>query len=274
MAKTKFEDLPPNALKVLIEELLCTLKKELVKKQTELEKAPQGSLHVSRSGKYVQYYHLTKGCGKTGRYLKKSTAENRAFIVALAQKAYDKDAVTALQSEITLMQHFLAKSRFCGRFMPRINKRKLSLVEPMTLSDDAYAARWKQMAFEQKAFRETDRGFLSSDGLRVRSKSELIIARALKQNHIPFRYEPRLKLQDRSVYPDFVCLNVRTRAEFVWEHLGLLDDAEYAQKAVKKLRGYQASGWFPGQNLIITLETKECALDEQAMQQVIAAYLA
>ena len=30
---------------------------------------------------------------------------------------------------------------------------------------------------------------------------------------------------------DFICLNLRTRQEFIWEHFGMMNDAEYASSA-------------------------------------------
>lgn len=157
-----------------------------------------------------------------------------ALIRHLAQKEYDEDAAKALESEIALIEDFLRQSRFSGQFQTKLHQSKQPLAEHLSLSDEEYVKRWK---------------------------------------HIPFRYEPRLKLKAYTVHPDFMCLNVRTRTEFVWEHFGMMDDTEYAAKNVLKLHAYQADGWIPGRNLIITMETKKSHIDAISIQQIIEAYL-
>lgn len=68
----------------------------------------------------------------------------------------------------------------------------------------------------------------SSDDERYRSKSEFLIASALKDAGVPFRYECSLYLNGYgTVYPDFTVLNKRTRRVFYHEHLGMMDDINY-----------------------------------------------
>ena len=75
------------------------------------------------------------------------------------------------------------------------------------------------------------------------------------------------------VYSDFTCLNVRTRKEFVWEHLGMMDDAEYARNAIMKIEMYQNSGYFLGENLIFTMETRDKPLNSQMVRKIVKKYL-
>ena len=74
-------------------------------------------------------------------------------------------------------------------------------------------------------------------------------------------------------HPDFYCLNVRTRQEYAWEHLGMMDDESYAARAVEKLALYSANGYFPGKNLIITMETKKAQISSQEITRLINEYL-
>ena len=67
-----------------------------------------------------------------------------------------------------------------------------------------------------------DTEFYSNNGVRVRSKSELIIANLLEQYDVPYKYEMPLSLDENGIVrPDFIALNVRLRSEYVWEHLGM-----------------------------------------------------
>ena len=110
------------------------------------------------------------------------------------------------------------------------------------------------------------------------SKSEVIIANALKSHDVPYRYEYPLVLEvadedHREFHPDFYCLNLRTRQEYAWEHFGMMDDAEYAERAVQKLSLYSTNGYFPGKNLIITMESKSAPLSSQEINRIINEYL-
>lgn len=75
------------------------------------------------------------------------------------------------------------------------------------------------------------------------------------------------------LHPDFYCLNLRTRQEFAWEHFGMMDDPDYASRAAEKLRLYAENGFFPGKNLIITMETTKQQLSSKMLREVIKAYL-
>ncbi len=68
-------------------------------------------------------------------------------------------------------------------------------------------------------------------------------------------------------------MNVRTRKEFYWEHFGLMDNFEYAQNTAGKLRLYAENNIFPGQNLIITMETQAEPLTTKIVEMMIKAFL-
>ena len=53
----------------------------------------------------------------------------------------------------------------------------------------------------------------------------------------------------------------------------MMDDAEYAARAVEKLALYSANGYFPGKNLIITMESKSAPIDSLEIGRVINEYL-
>ena len=77
----------------------------------------------------------------------------------------------------------------------------------------------------------------------------------------------------KTFHPDFMCLNVRTRKEFYWEHFGLMDNFEYAQNTAGKLRLFAENNIFPGQNLIITMETQAEPLVTQFVERLIKTFL-
>jgi hypothetical protein len=102
---------------------------------------------------------------------------------------------------------------------------------------------------------------------------------------VPYRYEFPLLMDKNANYPDFsdydfcrlhpdfYCLNLRTRGEFAWEHFGMMDDLEYAARAAEKIQLYQENGFFPGKNLIITMETSKKPLSSRGLKNLIKEYL-
>lgn len=151
--------------------------------------------------------------------------------------------------------------------LPEVKKR---LIVPIVQSDEEFVKEWKDQEFSQKSSWGTDQGLVTEQGETVRSKSELIIANLLYRLGIPYRYECALYLEGYgTVHPDFTILSVRNRTEIIWEHLGKMDDPDYARDNVKKIKAYQKNGYIPGKNLIITMETSESVLDIQTIKDLI-----
>ena len=128
--------------------------------------------------------------------------------------------------------------------------------------------------YEGKGFAEDAPEFYTSRGERVRSKSEWIIAELLEKEGIPYRYEYPVYLRGfGKVYPDFTVLNVRTRREIYWEHMGMMDNPVYAEKAVNKIHTYEQNGMFQGEDLLVTYETSKNPLNQKVIMRMIQRYL-
>ena len=102
--------------------------------------------------------------------------------------------------------------------------------------------------------------FYTKMGIIVRSKSEVIIATALYDNNIKFEYEKAIKISDVIYYPDFT-VEKKNGDIILWEHLGLIDNPDYRNKAYRKILKYNENGYYQGKNLILTYETAESPLD-------------
>lgn len=106
----------------------------------------------------------------------------------------------------------------------------------------------------------------------VRSKSEAMIAKVLKQNKIPYRYECALNLGEIQTYPDFTIRHPKTGEYFYWEHFGLLDKADYVENMHKKMRHYTSNNIMPGINLIATYETQNKPLTFEIIEMLVNYY--
>lgn len=106
----------------------------------------------------------------------------------------------------------------------------------------------------------------------VRSKSEAMIAKVLKQYKIPYRYESQLILDDVELYPDFTIRHPKTGEYFYWEHFGLLDKPEYVKTMHTKMQLYTANNIMPSIKLITTYETKEKPLTFEMVELLVKYY--
>lgn len=101
-----------------------------------------------------------------------------------------------------------------------MDTERRKLITPVTLETKDYAHEWQSIQYTPKPIGPAISNHLTDKGETVRSKSEVIIANTLARQQIPYRYEYPVKLKTYTAHPDFYCLNLRTRQEYLWEHLG------------------------------------------------------
>ena len=100
----------------------------------------------------------------------------------------------------------------------------------------------------------------TSNGIAMRSKSELLIAEAFLSAKVGFEYEKPLVLGGETRYPDFTIEDDVSGRTIYWEHLGMLDRDTYRASWQKKLAWYRANGVYPideaplGATLLVTTE--------------------
>ena len=94
--------------------------------------------------------------------------------------------------------------------------------------------------------------YLTVKGDLVRSRAERKIANELYEKGIPYSYEKPLLVRGKKILPDFVI--VYKGKIIIWEHLGMLDIPEYAEKWKRKKLFYESIGFIEGENLIVTTE--------------------
>lgn len=269
--KNKFELLPPFDLvhhllvrKQQLEQLLPTLERKL-------SSAPEGRLRISKSHGALQYYQVGVKTGKQVYLSKKKLP----LIKNLAQKTYNKEILTKVKKQLLGINELLScmENNRIEEAVQSLPESRKGLLEPVTLPDKEYIRRWNAIVYQSKPFLQGVPAMFTSRGERVRSKSEILIADTLARLGIPYRYEWPIQLADFKVYPDFYCLNLRTREEIAWEHFGMVDNSDYAEKMVYKLENYEKSNFHVGRNLIISLETTNHPITIKNIEQKIHEYL-
>ncbi len=278
----KLESLSPVVFLPQIEARITELEEVLKTKQFAVKKNPSGLVRIVRRGKSLLFYKRSSPTDVQGTYMPRSQEK---LAHALIQNDYDKKTIPAIEAEIKELKAFIKayKEKSCDTVYKKLASTRREVVTPLTLDDQAYAAAWLKVEYHHKKFAEDAPKLYTENNEQVRSKSEVIIANALKAAGVPYRYEFSV-LVDRNpevevdtdfchLHPDFYCLNLRTRHEFAWEHFGMMDDPDYAARAAEKLELYAENGFFPGKNLIITMETSAKPLSSKLLKSVIKTYL-
>ena len=246
-------------------ELLVSLKKI----QEFLKTAPKENLRICKKGKHFQYY-IEKN--KKRIYLSKKN-------ISLAQKIAQRDYFKTLQH--ILIKNTKTLNNFISNYKPEkleacytnLSQGRRQLIQPLFPDTETYAQVWQAKNYERK--KETpENNYQTMKNELVRSKSEIIIANLLNSKKVPYHYEYPVKLSSGAIiYPDFFCLNKRTRQEFYWEHCGKMDDPDYTERTTQRIADYSKIGIIPGKNLILSFETAKSPLETKVVEGLIGAYL-
>lgn len=267
-------DIDLSLLQAKAEELFAAIEA----KKRNLNNAPEGRLRVAKRKSGVYYFHVTESSSQWGDYLAQTESKT---IAQLAQKEYDQTVLAELQKELNAINRFLKSyhpAELHKIYADLVEARK-DYVRPIYSPNEEFTAKWLSVKYSGKPFAADAPQLFTSRGEQVRSKSEVIIADTLARLGVPYRYEfpHELKVRGKrhpvTFYSDFTCLNVATRREFIWEHFGLMDDPEYAARAAEKMETFYANKIFPGERLLITMETSERPLNSATVESLAKRFL-
>lgn len=270
--------------------------------KAEAHDEPDGRLRVSVYKGHVRYYHVSDNSNPAGSYLNK---KKHMLVKELAQKDYRKKLINLISRERELLkaleeyyqeqsdagrqqsntdqEHFKERdsdstsSFFAGPeelLWGKMRAERRKNIKPAIFDNDLFVDEWLSELYEKKGFDEDAPEFFTDGGIRVRSKTEFIIAGMLEKKGIPFYYEKPLRVKGYGlIHPDFTALNVRTRKTFYWEHMGMMDDPDYSQRALERINAYEMNGIFPGTELILTHETSMQPIRTRIIEKTIEKYL-
>ena len=248
------------------------LTKVIQDSEKKILQAPPGTLEIKKHGKSVQFFHRDNPQEKHGIYI---PASDRKRAAALAQKRYLTRLLAAAKKEKRTIGAFLHNydpTSLENTFRKEGNIRQ-SLIRPIELPDEEYIQRWLDVEYQRKDIPDESRVHYTDRHERVRSKSEVLIANALARAHIPYRYECQLQLRGYALFPDFTILRMRDRKEVYWEHLGLIDESDYRHNAIRKIHTYEENGIYPGDTLILSVESSSIPLNTMVIQRLIKHYI-
>lgn len=228
------------------------------------DKHPKRRLYIRQCGNASKWYLVEDG---VRTYLPKS---ERPLATKLAQKSWYQARHIEVQTEITACERYLRAFRGKKSQLQMLlsNREFCRLVG--TSKPDILA--WKEASFQTNPTHPENLIHVTNSGLKVRSKSEVLIATALEKYGLPFRYECLLETPAGPCYPDFTILHPQSGRLFIWEHFGMIDNPSYAATSLPKIGTYAQLGYFPNQNLIMTFETKGHPFNIPEAEEMVHKY--
>ena len=255
-----------------LDKRISFLREITARKKQELQCKPQGTLIVNSCRGKPQYYLRENG---KRTYLRENQQQ---MVRELCQKSYDQKILAAAGEELEELEKLRTyyeerKSHLCEAIYDRTDVRRRQFIEPVWMPDEEYRKKWESFVYERKGFREDAPEYYSEKGERVRSKTEILIANLLTKYGIPYRYECPLYLNGYGwIHPDFTVLHVEKRKEMYFEHLGMLDDENYREEALKRIAAYEKNGFFPGDRLVLTYESTRNPINSKVLEELLAHY--
>ena len=247
---------------------LSEIKKKL---QNQLADVPEGTLHVHKfeGGKYFQYYVYLDG---QERYL--STRDYKTM-QALAQKTYNEKVLAIIESRLRsarrLLKAYKQNIKDVYLMMPDARKK---LITPIISTDEEFIRQWYERHPGMANPYPKNSGLYTERGEEVRSKSEKILADLFSKHGIPYVYEPQMVLKGgKTIYPDFLLLNVNQRITYIYEHFGMMDNPEYAKNAIEKVNLYLENGYLYGKTLLYSMETSMIPINIRNIEKELCEFL-
>ena len=109
--------------------------------------------------------------------------------------------------------------------------------------------------------------------IRVRSKSEILIANTLYDFGVDYLFECKILLPGYGpANPDFFVLDIKNRRTIIWEHLGKMGDPAYVERNLRKINGYLKLGYVIGETLLLTFESESQPISTAVIKKMVKHY--
>ncbi len=262
-----------HQIKSIMEKRIASLEKIVEAKTKSLEAAPEGRLRTSNHRGKTQYFHRRKPNDRNGIYLQE---EKTNLAAALAQKDYDERILNAAENEIQAIHNYFKKvpEKTVESIYPELPEARQRLVTPIIEPDEIFIKQWLAQPHGFASSQNSRPHVYNDQGIISDSKSELLISQQFDKHKLVYLPHFSLLLKGYGqVIADFKILNKRTRKEYYWEHLGLMDNPQYKAHNIPKINAYILNGYIPGRNLILTYECENSFLDLRVVDKLIESFL-
>lgn len=250
--------------------LLENYRKQLKSQKQELKTLPPGSLSFAQKDNVRIFIHLIPATAETnGKQCRKGITKRPDLIGKLARKKYLEKSIEILTEETRRLEKFLQRytEPTASHILGKLPDSYRTLPEEMFFPEREAERRQAERPYRQNTKNLQEKKHITSRGLRVRSKSELLIAEKLYEYGIPFRYDALIGNALHTLSPDFM-FSVDGHIWY-WEHCGMMGAPAYRARNEWKLAVYREMGIFPWKNLIVTYDTEDGIMDMRVIDAEI-----
>ncbi len=248
--------------KLIIDELLRLENEKRSSLENELSRLPKSNLYIRRRKNGVHFAEYSNG-----RQITLDSKDNRIYEIARAQ--YIKTLIGNSGKVCGVLQHTKDKLKSVENNSINNLLDKYSVLDLQRIRMSEKEIEWCRN-YESNSYRPEALKYVTVNGVKVRSKSERAIGNRLEEYNIPYRYEPKVVIDGKVYYPDFMILCPEGDV-IIWEHLGLMDDENYRMKAFVKINAYRKMGYVQHRNLVCTWE--EDVEDTAAIDEIISKFI-
>ena len=243
----------------ILKDLMQILNKyqtELIMIEKELENSPDG--HLSKKGEYYYQTVVRK---------EKGINKNPELIKQLCRKRYLLARKGQLNQNIALLPN--GTNDFDNRTATELIASFQNVYQDLPISYFYHPAieKWVIMDYPKHPYPPGPDKPLTKNGVRVRSKSELLIATQFEECEIPYHYETKITLASKVEYPDFIIKNSFTNKTVIWEHFGATNLDGYESKMNDKMNLYLSNGYMANDTFVCTFEFQ--AQDAGRIQDIV-----
>ena len=246
----------------MFEKKIISLEKEISFLEKKLKLMPNGKLMTSCNGKYTKYY-ISFNHDK--KYIHKKD-------IVLAEQLATKELLELnLNCLNELRLKYIALNQCYIKYQTALDSLLSNkCIHQLLVSNNSLATKddWMFQPFISNPNYPENLIHTTAFGIKVRSKSEVLIGFVLAELEIPFRYE--MKFNNKiAYYPDFTIKFPTSSELFYIEHFGLMDNEFYADESNSKIKFLIKNGILPGKNLICLYETTMHPLTYDYIKQTI-----
>ncbi|MBQ9015904.1 MAG: hypothetical protein IJ109_07245 [Firmicutes bacterium] len=243
-----------------------------------LSLSPPGGLNRVMVRKRPVYSHAVprgRYSGGSIRYQRTEISEDDPLLRELALKEYLRITLRILDNNIRVLEcakaglkslEFSTVRSQMRRPYQALDKELLSLAFLDGSSLSAQHA-WAARPFEQSTYRPEEKIHITSRGLAMRSRAELLIAEMLYRFDIPFRYEQVIRAGRYELAPDFTFLDADGN-EFYWEYCGMMSVPGYRDHQLWRRKMYESIDICEWTNMICTYDASD-GIDMREIEAII-----
>ncbi len=219
------------------------LQREQKRIHHQLQVLPKEKL-IKKSAHGKKYYYLDSPEKRRSLYKDPKRVSEYLFRDELKQQ------LTAIEQNISLL------------------KRIIKSYRPISVLD----TNWESIEDQQNRFYEEHKVHVYQ-GVNYGSKSEMLIAMALTSYGIEFKYESKMHINGRYIYPDFLIKRPKDGKIFIWEHFGKMHEDEYRHKNLSRIEEYHQVGFYLWNNLIASFDLGKNSINMDYIDKIIKLYL-